>query len=135
MTFSMASLTEVTESFKRCLADPDFLDHFFDNLLRALPEVAPLFVDMGTPSRNAIIRKGVTTIFMWEAGSKSAAETLARLHHTHGPEGKNIQPEMFLTFQRVFLETVHTFDPQITPEVELAWRILMKKGIDQITTF
>ncbi|MFQ5507989.1 MAG: globin [Leptospirillia bacterium] len=130
----MASLSEVTDSFKRCLSAPEFLDCFFEKLLQVIPEVAPLFVDMSELHRNAIVRKGVTTIFMNEAGSPKAADDLARLRRLHGPERMNIRPEMFSAFQRVFLDVVREYDAEHTPELEQAWKEIMERGISRIAT-
>ena len=54
---------------------------------------------------------------------------MARLAQVHSRAGNDIAPDLYDCWLDCLVSTVGDFDPQFTPEVELAWRLTLAPGI------
>jgi len=57
---------------------------------------------------------------------------LRDLGESHNRSNYNIKPEWYDLWEQSLLKTVRAHDPEWTPELQQAWREVLKPGIDLI---
>lgn len=130
----MGNLTDVTESYKRCLRDAAFFDRFYARLFERVPEVAPLFEKVEFSAQRIMIRKGITNLLLWASGTDGAEASLREIHHTHGPGGLDLDPGLYRHWLEALIQTVAETDPAFTPQLGQSWRDVLADGLRVITT-
>ncbi len=128
----MEHVTDLTDSLRRCLDNPDFLQFFVDDLMHHQPDMLPLVSRLGHKGLQTVICKGLTTFLLDAAHHSHAHQTLARLKERHGPDGLNIRKEWFDQFHQSLLRAMREHDPEFNASLDKHWDHVLKNGIDQM---
>lgn len=128
----MGQLTDLTESFRRCTAQPYFFDRFYARLFELLPTAKPLFdqVDMG--HQQAMIRKGITSFLLLAASGKVDSEFLDGVRGSHGEEGMQLSEREYGYWVDALIDTIRATDPEFSRELGLAWRKVLERGVREL---
>lgn len=123
----------VCPSFARCgEAGDEFFDDFYATLSERAPGIGAMFADVDMQQQNRLIRRGVEHLIEYAAGSEESAEVLRRVGESHGCQGLNIAPELYPLWLDALMETVRLHDPEANDDVESAWRVVARGGLDLI---
>ncbi|MDH5525999.1 MAG: globin [Nitrospirota bacterium] len=128
----MGNLTEIIESYRRCMEHPGFFDRFYKNLFEADRVIAGMFSESDLEKQRTMIRKAVTTLIMKHSGVQSANLALDRIADTHGKQGLNVTPYMYDVWIDTMVRTVREHDPECTLALSEAWRTMLQQGIAYI---
>ncbi|MDH5526000.1 MAG: hypothetical protein OEY97_01670 [Nitrospirota bacterium] len=128
----MGQLTELTESFRRCTAQPYFFDRFYARLFELLPSVKPLFDKVEMEHQQAMIRKGITSFLLMAASGNADSEFLHGVRHSHGEEGMKLTGRDYGYWVDAMIDTIQATDPDYTRELGDAWRRVLERGIQEL---
>jgi hypothetical protein len=120
-----ASFSRVTEPATR----DQFLTRFYERFVAADALIVDKFRHTDMAHQKEMLRESLEVMrdFFLDHRSNPHLLTLARIH---GGRGRDIPPRLYLTWLDCVVATVHDVDPEVTPNVELAWRIVMAPGIE-----
>jgi hemoglobin-like flavoprotein len=118
-------------SLKRCLATPDFLHRFYDRFTESSPEVREKFEKTEFPRQTRVL---ADSLYVLAVAAQGSAEGLAwreldRLAELHNRSHLDIRPGLYDVWLDCLLATARDFDPEMTPDVEVAWRQTLVVGI------
>ncbi len=91
-----------------------------------------MFAHVDMQRQNGLIRRGVEHLIDFALGSEESAEELRRVAGTHGRQELNVAPELYALWIDTLMDTVRMHDPQANDDVEAAWRVVLRGGIDLI---
>ena len=91
-----------------------------------------MFAHVDMQQQNRLIRRGVEHLIEFALGSDESAGELQRVAGTHGRQGLNVAPELYSLWVDTLMETVRIHDPEANDDVEAAWRVVLRGGIDLI---
>lgn len=129
----MSDVSEVIESYQRCLAVSGFFDRFYALLFEADPAISPMFAETDFDRQRVMIRKGITSLIMHGAGMGGAAgRVLDEVADSHGKEGLHLPSPLFGLWLDVMLKTVGLTDPRATPGLLDKWRRVLRPGVERI---
>ncbi len=131
----LAALAEdvVRPSFRVCCDDGDeFFDDFYATLSERAPGIGAMFAHVDMQQQNRLIRRGVEHLIDFALGSAESAEELRRVARTHGRQGLNVAPELYALWVDTLMETIRIHDPHANDDVEAAWRVVLRGGLDLI---
>lgn len=128
----MASINEKTvnmvkESMQRCLAQPEFLDRFYDEFMR-IPEVRDKFLNTNMAMQKIVLKSSL--YLMLNAAKGSCGDAMNKLAISHDRNHRNIPRSLYDLWLNAMIGAVKATDINCTPEIENAWREVMKPGID-----
>lgn len=118
-------------SLRRCLARPEFLERFYEIFLASSPAVKAKFAETDFERQKRVLRQSFMVIEVCAEsppGSPawSALEDVAVAHDRHH---RDIPPEMYDQWLESLVQTVRDVDPEVTDEVETAWRQMLASAI------
>lgn len=93
-----------------------------------------MFSRVDMQKQNELIRQGVERLIDFAAGSETAQQELGRLGESHGRSGLNIAPELYSVWVNTLMDTVRTHDSEADDNVEAAWRLTLRRGIELMTS-
>lgn len=137
MEMTMVQLVNdvVRPSFYRCMADrDDFFDDFYGTLSDKAPGIGAMFAHVDMQQQNQLIRNGVEHLINYAVGDEESERQLQRVGHTHGHDGLDVRPELYSLWVDTLVETVRRHDKQATDDVDAAWRVVLRGGIDLMTS-
>jgi hemoglobin-like flavoprotein len=125
-----AILEQFEDSLRRCNADPDFLDRFYERFLRSSPKVREKFLGTDFIRQKRMLQASLQLLLVaaQDDGQRPTPyldEVAAR--HSAGQMG--IGAELYDLWLDSLLATVREVDPSWSPEVEQAWESVMTVGI------
>ena len=120
---------EVIESFHRGRSTDELFDTFYDILLAKSPEIPPKFARTDFDRQKRMLKSSLLALLTLEQGIPTAEEEIDRLGELHGRNGLDIRPELYEHWLDALCEALAKHDPQFSPELEMKWRRLMRKGI------
>jgi hemoglobin-like flavoprotein len=82
------------------------------------------------PAQRHLLRNGVMQIILVARGMSD--RKLRDLGESHSRKRMDIKPEWYALWEEALLKTVRAHDPEWTPELQQAWREVLKPGIDLI---
>lgn len=129
---SMSQLTEVIDSYRRCIAHPGFFDRFYANLFEHNENIRQMFIDTDFDKQKTMIRKAVTTLIMKSSGVQAANMSLTSIAESHGKGGLGVTPQMYAIWIDCMIQTVEEVDDAYTPELGAAWREMLEGGVGYI---
>ena len=125
----------VRSSFCRCMgASDEFFDDFYETLSARAPGLGTLCAHVEMQQQNQLIRQGVEHLIDYATGNEQSAQELRRLGKTHGRSGLNVRPELYSVWIDTLVETIRKHDQQSTDDIEAAWRVVVRGGIEQMTS-
>ncbi len=125
---------EVRQSFERCEAAGDFAARFYDALLAASDEIAPLFARTDFEKQRKLLRASVYIMVTRDVEDARARATLERIGRSHRRSELNIRPDLYELWLDSVCDTVKTMDPEWTTALEPAWRRQLRPGISLVTS-
>lgn len=128
--------TAVRPSFLRCSKhDNEFFDAFYANLADHIPGVGAMFAETDMQKQNELVRDGIRSLIDYAAGDPDVARELEHLGKLHSQRHLGIQPSMYSGWVDALVQTVEEHDPQISDDLEAAWREVLSPGIDLMISF
>ena len=121
-------------SFGRCRASAGFLDDFYRRFVGSSEEVRAKFAGTDMKRQVRMLEDSLLVIAVavqGEAGSMARGD-LPRIAARHSCNDLDIRPGLYDLWLECLIESVRAHDPQLSGEVEAAWRETMAFGIDQM---
>ncbi len=109
-------------SFERCVAEPRFLERFYDIFIGASAEVQEKFKATDFKKQIRVLRKSMLVLMMASLETEQADEELARLGQSHGRQGMRIGPHLYALWLDSLLQAASEFDARWSQKVEDSWR-------------
>ena len=106
----------------------DIFDDFYVRFINASPEVRQKFSKTDMPHQKRMLRKSFYSLLVFY-GSNSADDYLNKMVEKHNALGAHIPHAMYDLWLDCLVESVQVYDPEYTPEVGLAWRLVLSSGI------
>jgi len=118
-------IERVRASFRRCNADCEFIDHFYQRFMESSPEVTAKFaaVDM---DHQAVMMRASLELLLRHAPRRTELAPLVELHSRRGVD---IPPRLYQCWLDSLLGTVKAHDPQCDDALLGAWRRVLLPGI------
>lgn len=126
------SLAEVKESYSRCCVNPRFFDLFYENFLKSHPTIAPMFAKTDMAKQKALLRQGVSMMFMHLGGNGVGTTGIDRIAESHSKKKMNIDPNLYDYWINSLVKSVKECDQNMTPALETEWRKTLRAGVDRI---
>lgn len=119
-------------SLKRCLAVPGFMDRFYERFVASSDEVRDKFRNTDLKRQTRMVADSLYVLAVAAEGEEHspARLSLPGLAERHSRRDLDIRPELYDVWLECLLETARADDPELTPEVEAAWRATLVWGID-----
>ncbi|HET7294624.1 MAG TPA: globin [Vicinamibacteria bacterium] len=121
-------------SLKRCLATPEFLHRFYDAFMNSSQEIRDKFQKTEFPRQTRVLADSlyVLAVAAEKKGDNVAWSELTRLAEQHDRAHLDVRPELYDTWLECLVATARAFDPEMTPEIESAWRNTLSLGIEHL---
>jgi hemoglobin-like flavoprotein len=120
------------ESFGRILrmqeAGDAFFTDFYETFTASSPEVAEKFKNTDMEKQRRMLKASFYHMVSLSA-TKEVPDDLARIAETHNRDHYDIRPELYDLWMECLIRAVGRHDSRFTDDVELAWRLVMAKGI------
>jgi|SRR5690554_647148 hemoglobin-like flavoprotein len=120
----------VFQSYGRCCRKDDFFVDFYDFFMASSEAIRARFANTDMPAQRHLLRNGVMQIILVARGMSD--RKLRDLGESHSRKRMDIKPEWYALWEEALLKTVRAHDPEWTPELQQAWREVLKPGIDLI---
>lgn len=125
-------VTTFDASFARVTAEDapagDFFTRFYERFTETDPRVREAFRFTDMERQKSMIRKSFFYMVSFFA-STEPSDYLQRTAQVHGTDGLEIEAGLFDLWMETLVEVVREADPAFTPEVELAWRVVLAPGL------
>lgn len=125
-------LDEVTESFRRCRSDKQFIQTFYDVFLAKSPEIAAKFTKTNFKLQKLLLRESLLMVLAFHLSMSGAREEIVELGARH-QKTLGVKPEHYTMWLDALCEAVRRHDPQCTDELEAKWREALQKPIELMT--
>lgn len=126
----MTNTDLVFQSYGRCCRKDDFFVDFYDFFMASSEAIRARFANTDMPAQRHLLRNGVMQIILVARGMSD--RKLRDLGESHSRKRMDIKPEWYALWEEALLKTVRAHDPEWTPELQQAWREVLKPGIDLI---
>lgn len=117
------------DSYERSLAAPDFVDAFYQRLFERCPEAKPRFAQTDFDRQKKLIHHAFGLLLSFPTGAEGEPTILTRLAERHSRRDLGIDPSFYPPFLESLVDTLRSYDPMFSPEVERAWRMTLSKGV------
>jgi hemoglobin-like flavoprotein len=125
-----ASLAQFEDSLRRCNADPDFLDRFYERFLRSSPKVREKFLGTDFIRQKRMLQASLQLLLVAaQDDGERPTPYLDEVAARHSASQMAIGAELYDLWLDSLLATVREVDPSWAPEVERAWESVMTVGI------
>jgi hemoglobin-like flavoprotein len=119
------------QSLRRCDANPEFLDIFYDRFLASSPKVKERFAKTDFHRQKRLLRASFYLILLASEDPDGGPERyLGHLAARHSTKDLDVGAELYDLWLDSLLESVKECDPEYSEEVEEAWEKIMGIGID-----
>jgi hemoglobin-like flavoprotein len=115
-------------SFDRSTANSDFFTAFYRRLFELRPEVKPLFAKTDFEKQHRLLRHAIGLLLSFPGQPETEPTILSRIAERHSHRDLKIEPAHYPAFLESLIDTVRRCDPQVSPEIEAAWRGVLAKG-------
>jgi hemoglobin-like flavoprotein len=129
-SLQMTNTDLVFQSYGRCCRKDDFFVDFYDFFMASSEAIRARFANTDMPAQRHLLRNGVMQIILVARGMSD--RKLRDLGESHSRKRMDIKPEWYDLWEEALLKTVRAHDPEWTPELQQAWREVLKPGIDLI---
>ncbi|MFQ5950134.1 MAG: hypothetical protein ACE5J1_05555 [Nitrospiria bacterium] len=123
---------ETKNSYWRCVANPNFLGRFYGLFTTSHPAVGRIFKNTDLTRHRERLQKGLLMLILYAGGKEDARLFLEEISRRHGKREMNRDPNLYQFWLDSLVETIRLCDPEFSPQVEMQWRELMRKGISTI---
>jgi CBS domain-containing protein/hemoglobin-like flavoprotein len=120
-------LSSPREVFSRSLVrcSKDLADRFYERFVHASPEIERIFARIDMNRQKGAILKAFHLAVDVADNKPGALALLAEQAEIHDRRHRNIRPDLYDIWMSCLLETLRECDPEWTPVVETAWRIVL----------
>lgn len=123
-------LEQFEDSLRRCNADPDFLDGFYERFLRSSPKVREKFVGTDFVRQKRMLQASLQLLLVAaHDDGKRPTPYLDEVAARHSASQMAIGAELYDLWLDCLLATVREVDPDWSAELEQAWESVMTIGI------
>jgi len=131
---AQAQIDAFRASLNRCLAQPDFLRHFYELFVASSPEVREKFKDTDFPRQTRVLADSLYMMAVAAQLERSAGAwaEMDRLASRHDRTGLDIRPALYDLWLDCLLRAVARHDPEYSREIETAWRETLAVGIEYL---
>lgn len=123
-------LEQFNDSLNRCTAKGDFTEKFYARFMTASPAAAEKFRGVDMRKQQRMLRGSLYMMLSAAHGKSDGLEHLDQIARQHSRSDRDIGPELYDVWLDSLIETVRESDPRATPEVEAAWRAVLRAGIE-----
>ncbi|HYK89820.1 MAG TPA: globin [Acidobacteriota bacterium] len=123
------------DSFETCVAQPRFLERFYEIFIGASPEVQEKFKDTDFKEQIRVVRKSMLMLLMASFETEEVAKEIARLGQSHGRHGMRIGPHLYELWLNSLLQAAKEFDPRWSQGVEASWRKMFDPYINTLKSY
>lgn len=118
-------------SLRRCDANPNFLDLFYDTFLASSPKVREKFAHTNFDKQKRLLHASFYLILLASEDPQEGPERyLEHLAARHSARDLDIGAELYDLWLDSLLAVVRECDPEFDETVEAAWERIMGIGID-----
>lgn len=131
---AQAQIDAFRASLNRCLAEPEFLRHFYEIFVESSPEVREKFKNTDFPRQTRVLADSLYMMAVaaqLERNAEAWAE-MDRLARRHDRTGLDIRPGLYDLWLDCLLRAVARHDPEYSREIETAWRETLAVGIEYL---
>ncbi len=125
-------MSDLSQSYGRCLLDGQFFDKFYDRFTAASPEVAQRFRNTDMKRQKTMMRLSLSMLVMFVEGKPIARPSLEAIQKTHGAGRYEIPARLYDVWLECLIQTLRECDPRFDDALEQQWQQAMQKGIDFI---
>lgn len=108
--------------------DQEFFATFYARFLLTDPKVAAMFSKTDMGHQFGMLRESLSELVEFSM-THIKTEYIVKLAQVHGARGRMVIPAFYDSWLDALVETVHEIDPEASPEVEMAWRVVLAPGI------
>lgn len=118
-------------SFERIASLQNFFPEFYQRFFVRCPEAQPMFAKTNFEHQHRLLKHAISLLLIFP-GHQTEREPnlLTRVAERHGRADLRIPAEMYAPFVEALVDNVRQFDPEVTPEIEVAWRATLAPGVD-----
>jgi hemoglobin-like flavoprotein len=126
-----AAVSTFLASLKRCLAQPGFLERFYERFVGSSEAVREKFrgTDMKRQARVLADSLYVVANAVQGAENSVARSELPKIAERHDRRHMDITPELYDAWVDTLVATARDTDPQYGPAAEAAWRETLAFGV------
>ena len=125
-----AILEQFEDSLRRCNADPEFLDRFYERFLRSSPQVREKFRATDLLRQKRMLQASLQLLLVAaQDDGKRPTPHLDDVAARHSASQMAIGAELYDLWLDSLLATVREVDPAWSALVEQAWESVMTVGI------
>jgi hemoglobin-like flavoprotein len=117
------------DSLERCSRSPEFLQRFYALFLASSDVVARKFEHTDLRKQARMLKTSLY-VMMLASGEIERIAHLERIAKLHSRAGLDIQPELYDLWLDRLVQAVEEFDSQFDPDIEAAWRRVLRPGIE-----
>jgi hemoglobin-like flavoprotein len=117
-------------SVSRCLANPRFLDRFYELFVSSSDEIAAKFRDTDFDRQKRALASSLYLMVMAMEEGDAAIAYLEKIADRHNRHDLDIRPEMYDVWLDCLVCAAGECDPDFSDEIERGWRETMKFGIE-----
>lgn len=118
------------DSLDRCIANPAFLDVFYDTFIGGSPEVAAMFASTPMKRQKRLLKASLFTAMLAADDNLPAKEQLRRLAERH--EHLHIPPRLFDFWLESLIAAAKQCGGELDVRTEAAWRAILGIAIEFI---
>ena len=123
-------LERFEDSLRRCNADPDFMDRFYERFLKSSPKVREKFVGTDFIRQKRMPQASLNLLLVAaQDDGKRPTPYLDAVAERHSASQMAVGAELYDLWLDSLLATVREVDPAWNAEVEQAWESVMTVGI------
>jgi hemoglobin-like flavoprotein len=128
-------LERFEDSLRRCNADPDFLDRFYERFLGSSPKVREKFHGTDFVRQKRMLQASLQLLLVAaQDDGKRPTPYLDEVAARHSASQLAIGAELYDLWLDSLLAAVKEADPSWSPEVEQAWESVMTVGISYLVS-
>ncbi len=120
------------DSFETCVAQPRFLERFYEIFVGASPEVQEKFKETDFKEQIRVVRKSILVLMTASFGTQEVAKEIARLGQSHGRHGMRIGPHLYELWLNSLLQAARESDRRWSQGVEDSWRKMFDPYITRL---
>jgi hemoglobin-like flavoprotein len=122
-------MIDVIESYKRVSREPGFMGRFYERFMASHPDVTARFEGVDMERQRFLVGRSVTMILQHASGVGQVTPQLTETARRHGPGDLDIPAHLFDRWIESLIETVAEYDPGFRPELEDAWRRVLRREV------
>jgi hemoglobin-like flavoprotein len=128
-------LEQFEDSLRRCNADPDFLDRFYERFLKSSPKVREKFLGTDFIRQKRMLQASLQLLLVAaQDDGKHDTPYLDEVAARHSASQMAIGAELYDLWLDSLLVTVREVDPLWSDEVAQAWEAVMTVGITYLVS-